>query len=420
MVFACSYGHWGGRAYGRGRWSSHGQESILESGDIEALLGDDSAPAFATLNMELLAPWSAAAGEPRGYLPSDGAEPERSPQPFVGDHQSEIGAAGARMPAPPLPGTAAAQVAEAFGRRLTFQSTTGVAERQAGPSTLVPHTLPSIDLEEPDLAASRQASLAPPPGAAAAAVARAFAKMSTTERCPLQPQAPPSQPGGGHAPSATAVRSATDAPEEVSGAAACGHAGYCAMQRNGSVPPTPGVAAAQVASAFARLRSRSNSPRDSNAAADAHTSDNNPCSAQHCNCTPYQALDAGACHAEATCGISDAASEAPDRPQRASMARRHDCWEPQAGSMQAALESSGAGFAAFRSEHGGDGQASEGARGSAVGELVGIASARGEAKAPGRQGKGKERAGSSAKTWTEVRPPLRSPFLHLQLSQPIG
>ncbi|BDA42334.1 probable E3 ubiquitin-protein ligase XBOS32 at N-terminal half [Coccomyxa sp. Obi] len=400
-----SHGPWGGHAYGRGRWSSHGQESILESGDIEALLGDDdTTTAFATLNMEHLAPWSAAAGEPRDYLPSDSAEPEHSPEPVLGDHQLERGAAGARMPAPPLPGTAAAQVAQAFGRRLTFQSAAqGTAERQAGPPSSLPRTLPSTDLEEADLqATSRQASLAPPPGAAAAAVARAFAKMSTAERSPPQPHVLPSQPGGGHAPSATAVRSATVAADEPSRAAASGHAGYCALQREDSVPPTPGVAAAQVASAFARLRSRSNSPRDSDA--DAHKSDENSYAAQHLDRAPCQAFHMGACSAEATCGASDAASQgssqAQERPRRAFMAGRHDCWEHQAGALQEAPESSGAGFAASRSENGGDGQACAGARGSATGELD--AAAGGEAKAPGRHGKGKERAGSSAKAWTEM------------------
>lgn len=406
-MLACSHGHWGGRAYGRGRWSSHGQESILESGDIEALLGDDdSTTAFATLNMEHLAPWSAAAGEPREYLPSDSAEPEHFPGPVLRDHQSERGATGARLPAPPLPGTAAAQVAQAFGRRLTVQSGPSIAERQAGPPSSVPRTLPSTDMEEPDLAAAREASLAPPPGAAAAAVARAFAKMSTAERSHPQPNDPFC---GGHAPSATAVRSATAAPDEPSTAAACGHAGYCALQREGSVPPTPGVAAAQVASAFARLRSRSNSPRDSDAAADAHKSDDNSCAAQHLDRAPCQAFNAGACNAEATCGASDAASqgssEARDGPRRgASMAGRHNYLDHQAEAIQETPESSGAGF-----EHAGDGQACEGARGSAIGELDGTAG--GEVKAPGRQGKGKERAGSSAaKTWTEVCPPQQPSF----------
>ena len=403
-MVACSHGHWGGR--GRGRWSSHGQESILESGDIEALLGDDSTTAFATLNMEHLAPWSAAAGDPRDYLPSDSAEPEPFPGPVLGDHQSELGAAGARLPAPPLPGTAAAQVAQAFGRRMSFQSAPGVAERQADPPSSVPRILPSTDLEEPDLAGNREAPLAPPPGTAAAAVARAFAKMSTVERAPLQPHAPPPQPGGGHAPIGTAVRSARAAPDEPpSRAAACGHAGYCALQREGSVPPTPGVAAAQVASAFARLRSRSNSPRDSDAAADDPKSDETSRSAQHHDRAACQAFHAGACSA---CDVSDTASQgasgAVDGPRRASIAGRPDCWEHQAVTMQEAPESSRAAIAAPRSERCENGQGCEGARGNAIGELD--AAARVEAKAAGRQGKGKERAGSSAKTWTEVCFPL--------------
>ncbi|KAK9901580.1 hypothetical protein WJX75_003093 [Coccomyxa subellipsoidea] len=112
------HGEWNGPVYGRGRWSSHGQESIMESCDIEAILGDENPPSFVTLNSEQLAAWSQT--ELSNGMPTDSVQPSTLTLPLLEDHP-DSGLSGARDTAPPPPSSAAAQVAQAFGRHLSFR-----------------------------------------------------------------------------------------------------------------------------------------------------------------------------------------------------------------------------------------------------------------------------------------------------------
>ncbi len=378
-LYACSYAEWGGHGYGRARWSSHGQESILESCDIEGILGDENAPAFDTLNADQLAPWRAQ--EPRDTLRTRPAQPSPLMRPLLEDHDHIEGAtpSAAEVAAPPPPGSAAAQVAQAFGRRQSIPAigaSSGVTSSAAHSSVA-----PASSVEEPD-AISRQGSIAPPPGAAAAAVARAFARISTADKEPAQLPTDATQ---------VAYRSAAarlPAPDVGSG-------GQCTLQREGSVPPTPGLAAAQVASAFARLRSSSSSPRETDTSDSGRKSVDRPRESKAYQHSPSLLSKLGACNGGLACAHSHAAADIL-MPHVAPA--EQDSWgEPAAGDMQAALERSRKDTGGSRDGRSIDADTSEGAAGSAADVKPG----KGDGKGPSRHsGKGKERA--SAKTWTEV------------------
>lgn len=375
----------------------------MESCDIEAILGDENPPSFVTLNSEQLAPWSQT--ELSNGMPTDSVQPSTLTLPLLEDHPDSA-LSGARDIAPPPPCSAAAQVAQAFGRHLSFRaspagSATGgssavasPAEPRAGtPRTALPAHL-SSSMEEPDVDLSRQGPVAPPPGAAAAAVARAFARMAVAEKAPPVPSTAAAHLADRSAAARTQAR-------EVSGGTAgdCSDAGKCTLQREGSVPPTPGLAAAQVASAFARLRSSSSSPREIDAAADSHKTDDQPCSLEHHQHIPTSMMDIRACNGSMACGSSHATAQGSESGRghhgNVQEASCHDSWsEPAARNAHEAMEESTKDSAVL---HDGDGHGEQCPTRTAADKSGG-----GEGKGPNRHaGKGKERA--SAKAWTEVR-----------------
>ena len=384
----------------------------MESCDIEAILGDENPPSFVTLNSEQLAAWSQT--ELSNGMPTDSVQPSTLTLPLLEDHP-DSGLSGARDTAPPPPSSAAAQVAQAFGRHLSFRgspagSATGgssAAASSAEPRAGTPRTALlahlSSSMEEPDVHLSRQGPVAPPPGAAAAAVARAFARMAVAEKAPPVPSTAAAQLADRSAAARTQAR------EAYGGTAGdCSDAGKCMLQREGSVPPTPGLAAAQVASAFARLRSSSSSPREVDAAADSHKSDDQPCSSQHHQHIPSSMMDLRACNGSTACGSSHAISQGSEAGRghhgNVQEASCHDSWsEPAARNAHEAMDESTKDSAVM---HNGDGHGEQCPTRTAADKL-----GRGEGKGPNRHaGKGKERA--SAKAWTEVRVFSTQKLLH--------
>ncbi|EIE20806.1 hypothetical protein COCSUDRAFT_54237 [Coccomyxa subellipsoidea C-169] len=175
-----------------------------------------------------------------------------------------------------------------------------------------------------------------------------------------------------------------------------GSGGQCTLQREGSVPPTPGLAAAQVASAFARLRSSSSSPRETDTSDSGRKSVDRPRMSKAYQHSPSLLSKLGACNGGLACGHSHAAAEDILMPHVAPA--EQDSWgEPAAGDMQAALERSRKDTGGSRDGRSIDADISKGAAGSAADVKPG----KGDGKGPSRHScKGKERA--SAKTWTEM------------------
>lgn len=324
-------------------------------------------------------------------------------QPLLEDDLEE-GDCAARPAGPPSPGSAAAQVAQVFGRGLSVAqgSRRGSNDNSCvgAPVRGVPEVPrpASVDPEEAAGLGSRQQSLAPPPGAAAAAVAAAFAKMSTAERAPQPRAAAAAQlgaaaavPAGGQAGESSSRRTSSDA-------------GQFGLQSEGSVPPTPGIAAAQVASAFARLRSRSNSPRDAeDHSDDAGRQSGQLSSSQNAASAPIAAGSPRACNVgHAVCGGHEIAPDEIAASHGAIFAFVEAGTPPNtvqaSSSVQEPVEGSkkvGAGSSRRDSKAG---------MALLEGNFEAAAPAgKSESKMPSRHsGKGKERAGVSAKPWTEV------------------
>jgi len=307
----------------------------------------------------------------------------------------------ARPAGPPSPGSAAAQVAQVFGHGLSVAQGSRRGSSDNGSVGAHVRAVPemprqaSVDPVEAAGLDSRHQTLVPPPGSASAAVAAAFAKMSTAERAPQPRAAAAAQlgaaavvPAGWQAGETGSRRTSTDA-------------GQFGLQREGSVPPTPGIAAAQVASAFARLRSRSNSPRDAeDHSGDAGRQSGQPSNSQNAASDPMAASSPSVDHA--VCGgheiaLDEAAAShgafvapveagnAPGTTQTSSSAQ-----EPVEGSKKAGAGSSSRDSKAGMAMLEGNFEAA-----APAGKSDGKMSSR-------HSRKGKERAGVSAKPWTEV------------------